>query len=292
MNASTPIHRIGQPTCDCHVHVFDPARFAYAPVRAYTPPAATVEALETMLQGLDMQRVVLVQPSIYGTDNRCLLSALQHLGTTKARGVVVVDLDSVTDSELQQLYACGARGVRLNLHVSGAGIDVVRQQVRAARRLRNLAGWHLQVHASLALHAALLNDYAALGLPVVLDHFAGGPNARPESEQQLSALLAAMRTMPLVVKLSAAYRLWSGCDAKALVQRFCEASPDQMLWGTDWPHTGGSGGQGRNPDAIEPFRDIDNASALGLVLDALPDDSVRRKLLVDNPQRLYGFDAA
>jgi 2-pyrone-4,6-dicarboxylate lactonase len=278
--------------CDCHVHVFDPARHPYAAQRAYTPGPADVAALRTMLHGLGMERVVLVQPSVYSTNNACLIDAVAQLGIGRARGVVVVDLDAAADDELEQLYVTGARGIRLNLHVSGNSLETVRQQVKAAQRLRQFPGWHVQVHASLSLHAALLDIYQALGLPIVLDHFAGGPSAGPECERQLARLLAAMRTMPLYVKLSAAYRLWSGCDAKALVQRFCEASPDQILWGTDWPHTGGSGGHGRNPDAIEPFRDIDNASALRLVLDAQPSDSVRRKLLVDNPQRLYGFDAA
>lgn len=281
--------QIPNQACDCHVHVFDPESFPYARDRAYTPGKASVADLQVMHHSLGMSRVVLVQPSVYGTDNRCLLDAIARIGQDKARGVAVVDLDKVSERALQALHAGGVRGVRLNVQVQGQALEQAQRQVLAARRLAQLPGWHLQVHAGLSVHVDMLKQYDALGIPVVLDHFAGGTTPEPSSQHQLMQLLDAMKQQPLFVKLSAAYRLPGGCNPTELTQRFYAASSDQVVWGSDWPHTGGAGAQVRNPDAIEPFRAIDNQQALRHVLQALDSPDATQKLLVDNPTRLYGF---
>lgn len=275
--------------CDCHVHVFDPLRFAYAPERAYTPGPAGLQGLRKLHAGLGVSRVVLVQPSVYGTDNACLLDALAQRGADTARGVAVLDPAVAQDAHLDRLHAAGVRGLRLNLQVSGGDLQAVRQQLTATARLAQGPGWHVQVHAPLAVHVALLPDYEALDLPVVLDHFAGGLTASADSERLLGELLAALPGLPLHIKLSAAYRLWPGCDASVLARRFHAAAPERVVWGTDWPHTGGSGGQDRKPQDIEPFRTIDNPQALAQLLSALGSERAACQLLVDNPERLYGF---
>lgn len=275
--------------CDSHVHIFDPDRFPYAQDRSYTPGQASVTTLLAMHKAMGIARVVLVQPSIYSTDNACLLDAISQIGQNRARGIAVVDLASVSDDDLQRLHSGGVRGIRLNLHVSGEGLMTVKQQVLAAQRIAHMPGWHLQVHASMGVHAAMLKHYQDLNFPVVLDHFAGGVMPDPEGEEHLLQLLKAMHSQALYVKLSAAYRLPGGCDAATLALQFYEAGPDKVLWGSDWPHTGGSGGKGRNPHEIEPFRDIHNLGALQQVVLALGQADAAQRLLVDNPTRLYGF---
>ena len=276
--------------CDCHVHVFDPARFPYLGNRAYTPPAATASDLQAMHRALGLSRAVLVQPSVYGSDNSCMVDALHQLGDTRARGIAVVDVANVTESELWALHEAGVRGIRLNLRVQGGGVETARQQVAAARRVLALPGWSLQVHASLDVTVCLLEVFRRLEKPVVLDHFAGGPMPDPSSDEMLDRLLAAMRSAPLHVKLSAPYRLWPGASAQKLARSFHDAAPDRILWGSDWPHTGGSGGAGRSPEAVEPFRQVDNHQNLQALLAWLPDEAARHRLLVANPAALYGFD--
>jgi len=294
MQISHLSQRIPKHTCDTHVHVFEPTQFPYAAKRAYTPGHASVTKLLAMHQSLGVSRVVLVQPSVYGNDNACLLDAIARIGLSQARGVAVVDLNTVSDNTLAQLHAGGVRGIRLNLHVSGeAGLSQVQQQVLAAKRLVQLPGWHLQVHASMAVQVALLDTYARLGMPVVLDHFAGGAVVdKQESAQDhalLQHLLHAMTTQLVYVKLSAAYRMAPGCDAHALTTAFYKSAPTQVLWGSDWPHTGGAGGQGRTPEAVEPFRDINNQKAITQITQALGSEAAIYQVLVSNPAHLYNF---
>ena len=144
---------------------------------------------------------------------------------------------------------------------------------------------HPEADTTLAALAAVRHP----SLPVVLDHFAGGVIPGPEGEGHLQQLLKAMANQPLYVKLSAAYRLPSGCAADALARQFHAAAPQQVLWGSDWPHTGGSGGGGRKPHEVEPFRDINNMAALQHIVLALDSAQATQQLLADNPTRLYGF---
>lgn len=289
MSSAHPILPLPAQSCDCHVHVFDPDRFPFVPMRAYTPGVAQVADLRKLHQSLGIERVVLVQPSVYGTDNACLLDALDRLGRDKARGVAVVDPGDVSDVALQRLHDGGVRGLRLNLHVDGDALAQAERQVMAAGRLARALGWHLQVHADMATIVALCHVFETLGLPVVLDHFAGGIAPGLAGDGVFASLRDALRALPLYVKLSAAYRLPPGCRPDVLAQRFYEAAPDRLLWGSDWPHTGGAGGQGRRPEAIEPFRPIDNAAALQCLHQALGSEDAFKRMLVDNPARLYGF---
>lgn len=279
--------------CDCHAHVFAPTRFPYAAQRAYTPPDAEVAFLRELHRRLGISRVVLVQPSVYGTDNACMLEAIAALGPQHARGVAVVDVAAIGEQDLWDLHEAGIRGVRLNLHVRGGGLAKAREELAAAHRLRAMPDWSLQVHATLDLVAALLDDLREVGVPVVLDHYAGGLQPDPASEELLGRLLAELRRGHLYVKLSAPYRLWTGCasaHAARLAQLFCAAAPDRILWGSDWPHTGGSGQRGGDAGAIEPFRTIDSAQVLRDLLACLPNADARHRMLVRNPAALYGFD--
>jgi predicted TIM-barrel fold metal-dependent hydrolase len=249
--------------------------------------------LRELHAALGVERVVLVQPSVYGTDNACLLAALRELGPQYARGIAVANLDTITDSALHDLHEAGVRGLRLNLHVQGGSADAARQQVAQAARLRALAGWSLQVHAALDVVVALLEDFRRLAVPVVLDHYAGGLLPDAASEELLAEVLAELRRGALYVKLSAPYRLWPGAgpdQAARLARLFHEAAPERVLWGSDWPHTGGSGQRTGDGSAIEAFRSVDDAHDLRQLLACLPDEDARLRLLVRNPAALYGFD--
>lgn len=286
--------RLPEGACDTHVHVFDPVAFPYAAARNYTPPPASLEALCAMHAALGVARVVLVQPSIYGTDNDCLLAALRTLGPGRARGVAVIDPIRTDAAEFERLHAAGVRGIRLNLAVRGdTGLDAVRGELAAARCLAGLPGLSLQIHARLAVLASLADELADLGVPVVLDHFAGASGADGADCAALDAICALMASGVAYVKLSAPYRVTrdepARRDVAALARRFCDAAPERVVWGSDWPHTGGGSGGRRDAAAIEPFRAEDNARALGQLRDWLEDDQALARILIDNPAKLYGF---
>ncbi|MES2186058.1 MAG: amidohydrolase family protein [Pseudomonadota bacterium] len=278
--------RLPPGACDCHVHVFDPERYPYAEDRGYTPAAADVQDLRAHLARSGMARVVLVQPSCYGLRNDAMLHALEALGSAAARGVAVVDADRVDEATLQGLHHAGVRGVRLNFSVQAQvdGGQAAPLLERAAARLA-ARQWHLQVHASPAMLAALQPVLARLPVRVVLDHF-GGTAAS-------SGVTLALLELPHVwLKLSAPYRASrqeNHEDLRPLVERCAAIAPDRLLWGSDWPHTGGAGTRSADPDAIEPFRKTDAVASLAQLGSWLPDDGMRRRLLVDNPAALYDF---
>lgn len=278
---------------DTHVHVFDPARFAYAAERAYTPASATVEALRACHAALGIERVVLIQPSVYGTGNACLLNAIAQWGQASCRGIAVVDLQRTSRSELQALHEAGVRGVRLNLEVQHeTDPQRVRAQLEQAAAVIDLPGWCVQVHCAATLLPALLAVLDGFRVPLVLDHFAAlRPVHASEADGPLRTLLALLRSGQVYVKLSAFYRASEQvprhADLEPLARRLIEARPDRLVWGSDWPHTGG--GRNRDPLRIEPFRAVDLDAHLESLKTWCQDAAALRRLLVDNAAELYGF---
>src|SRR5690606_1382821 len=200
-----PASALPAGACDCHVHVVgDPRRYPMAADRHYTPGPAGPANLLRHLDGLGLARAVIVQPSIYGTDNRCLLDSLEALQGA-GRGVAVLDPD-VTPAALADLHACGVRGVRINLESAGRSDP---HSIRAAlaawgRRLAPL-GWHVQVYASLDAIAAAAPALGALPVPVVLDHFAMIPAGTALADPRVQAVLGLLASGAAYVKLSAPY---------------------------------------------------------------------------------------
>ncbi|TDH59925.1 hydrolase [Dankookia rubra] len=292
-SSTTPAALSG--TCDCHVHVFAPDPFPYAAGRNYTPGPASVGDLRTFLASLGMERVVLVQPSVYGADNACLLNALEQLGPRVARGIAVIDPQRTTDAELNRMHSAGVRGVRVNLEVRGedsgrtAGEAVRAAAIRVASR-----GWALQVYADMRVIGAVSDQLAALQIPVILDHFAGAKAERGPDQPGMAQVLNLLQTGNAYVKLSAPYRASSDGPSYAnlapIAQAFFAANPERLIWASDWPHTGGA--RSRNPgsvEVVEPFQAVDDRGALDAIVGWASDDRARRALLVDNPARLYGF---
>jgi predicted TIM-barrel fold metal-dependent hydrolase len=286
---SDPGFALPAGACDCHVHVFDPRRFPLAARRTYTPATATVSDLIQFLDALGLSRVVLVQPSPYGTDNRLLLHALAALGR-RARGVAVIDR-TVAMADLQAMHAVGVRGARLNLETfgesdHGAIADVL---VQTADMVAGL-NWHIQIHARLPLVAAITSVLARLPTPVVLDHFAyASPDLTARAD--FDVLLCLMASGKIYVKLSAAHRIGvtgDGDEATALVRALISANPRRVLWGSDWPHTGSGPRALRHPDRVEPFEPVDDGLALRR-LGRWTSADERPHILVGNPAGIYDF---
>ncbi|MFE8646343.1 amidohydrolase family protein [Sphingomonas sp. NCPPB 2930] len=280
-------------SCDCHVHIFDPARFPYVAGRTYTPGTATVADLRDFTSRLGTERVVLVQPSGYGTDNRCLLDALAQLGPNRARGVAVVNPTTVPAGELAQLHAAGVRSIRLNLEVKGVeSADHAKSALRNALDLVADLHWSVQIYADLTVVAGLAGIIATAKTPVVLDHFAGLKAERGVGQEGFSTLIDLLKGDSIYIKLSAPYRASKQPgygDLAPFAKAFLETAPDRLVWASDWPHTGSSGARSEDLSRVEPFRQFDDGATLDLLRQWAGDDSLTFKILVANPARLYSF---
>jgi predicted TIM-barrel fold metal-dependent hydrolase len=290
---SVPTFAVPAGATDTHVHVFGPAaRFPFAPGRSYTPGEATVADLDRLQALLRFDRVVLVQPSPYGTDNSCLLAALAQLGP-RARAVAVID-PAVSDQTLPALDEAGVRGARLNLESAGQHDPAV-----ALAGLHGLAlrvapyGWHLQTYTGLPVIAALQAELSDLPVPLVIDHFGRADPAQGTGQPGFAALLALVASGRTYVKLSAPGRMSAApdyADATGIARALIEADPDRVLWGTDWPHTANRRDPTRPSAAIEPFQPEDDGRALNRLFEWVDGDrDLLERILVRNPARLYGF---
>jgi predicted TIM-barrel fold metal-dependent hydrolase len=276
MKTRAPKQKAPALSCDCHFHIFGPFdRYPLSEGRTYTPPPALVPAYLELAETVGLQRMVVVQASIYGTDNAVTLDAIQQFGLHRARGVAVID-DSFDEAALRRLHGQGIRGVRFNM-VSGNGTP--EDQLEAlARRVAPL-GWHIQIYADGAKMLEIGGLLAGLPVEVVIDHCGGVKAALGVRHPQFQALLRLMDSGRAWMKLSSYRASSTGApwdDVEANVKALVAAAPDRCVWGTDWPHS-----------------QMDPAPEAGLLLDQLfawvPDVGVRQTILVDNPARLYGF---
>jgi 2-pyrone-4,6-dicarboxylate lactonase len=267
--------------CDCHAHILGPAsRHAYSPDRIYTPPDCLLPDYRVMLETLGVGRAVLVQPSVYGTDNTVVLAALRELGES-ARGVAVVD-PSVTDDELETMHATGVRGVRVNVVdvKEGKGAVPVEQLRALARRIAPLR-WHLELLAHVDGWPRLDRDLEDFPVEVVFGHLGYLPAAKGVADAGFRALLRLAAAGRAWAKLTGPYRISSRTmphpDVTPLAHALLEAAPSQVVWGTDWPHVMVKGAMPNDGDLAD------------LLPGWIPDADLRRQVLVENPARLYGF---
>ena len=280
---------------DCHMHVIGPFdRFPLAAVRAYTVPEALLASHEAMKRRVGLERTVLVQLSGHGEDNRALLAALKELGP-RGRGIAVLPL-AVSQEELESLHAQGIRGVRLNLatlksrHGSDPGALVAQFE-----RLLAPLGWHLQVFADSTTLVSMRDAILKSGVPVVIDHM-GHPDAAKGIEQpDFQAVLGLCAAEHVWVKLSGADRITRSTgrlrDAIPFIQALVAVAPKRLVWGSDWPHLGfHANRQVTGSEEITAHRDLDVQDLLAVLFESIPEEN-RKAILVDNPARLYGFDA-
>lgn len=277
--------------CDCHVHVVgDRARYPMVSDRHYTPGPASVKDLKHHMASLSLTRAVIVQPSVYGTDNTCMLDGLRGLEGA-GRGVAVLSEDA-SDAQLHDLHVSGVRGLRLNLESVGSrDTQRMREDMQAwAQRLAPL-GWHLQVFASLDVIAEGAPIFDALPVPVVLDHFAGIPAETALTDQRVQTVFSLVASGAAYVKLSAPYRIdSSGTGAQAvatLAAALIATNPARMLWASDWPHT--SRERGKSPLEVSAYRQIGSRQLAQGLNTWLGDEALRTRVLVENPARLYDF---
>ena len=280
--------------CDCHVHVFgDPQRYPFVPTRTYTPEPASVAELKSLLDALDMDRVVLVQPSVYGTDNRCTLDAVRALGT-RARAIAVIDANT-TDAALDGMARTGVRGIRVNLTQAGVTDPAAALPgLRAAMARARARGWHVQINTSLRIIDALRSELQASEVPIVIDHFGGAQASAGLQQPGFDALITLVKSGKAYVKISAATDLVSTqapdyADVIPLAKALVAANPQRVLWGTDWPHPDTRAVPGRKNTDIAPLVQTDDGRVLNLLALWVPDERTRRAILVENPAKLYGF---
>lgn len=283
---------------DTHVHVFDPWRFPYVSHRAYTPGAATAADLLRHLDRIGCGRVVCVQPSVYGTNNACLLDALAQLTAAgvEARGSVVLDR-TATLGQLEVMHEAGVRSVRINAVVSelgsAAGADALVQRLQGLDEQLGPLGWGIELFAPLKAVLSVAGAFARLRRPVVLDHF-----ALLQPGDDLSGLHALARlldaTPDLFLKLSAPYQVSAQspdyADLAPVVRTLVATVPEQLLWGSNWPHTSGHARDpGQSPGDIEPFRYEDDVHTLALLRSRIGASTAWEHLMVHTPARLFGF---
>jgi predicted TIM-barrel fold metal-dependent hydrolase len=291
---STPVNfDVPAGACDCHTHIHpDPEKFPFFSGRVYTPELASPEEMTALHKALHIERVVIVTPSIYGTDNSATLFGMKARGPT-ARGVAVID-EKTSEADLDAMGQAGIRGIRLNLATGGVNDPAVaRPRFQTAVERVKGRGWHIQIFTNLPMITATKDLVAASPVPVVFDHFGGAQAALGVEQPGFADLLELVKSGKAYVKISGAYRAsklgpdYTDCIplAKALIA----ANADRIVWGTDWPHPDSVTPPGKKVTDVTPLFQIDDGRLLNQLPVWAPDAAVRNKILVDNPARLYGF---
>ncbi len=291
---STPVNfDVPAGACDCHTHIHgDPEKFPFFSGRVYTPELASPEEMSALHKALRIERVVIVTPSVYGTDNSATLFGMKARGAS-ARGVAVID-DKTPESDLDTMAKAGIRGIRLNLATGGVSDPAVgRPRFQAAvERVKN-RNWHIQLFTGLAMISAIKDLVATSPVPVVFDHFGGAQAALGPEQPGFSDLLELVKSGKAYVKISGAYRASKlgpdYADAAPLARALIAANSDRIVWGTDWPHPDSVTPPGKKPSDVTPLFQIDDGRLLNQLPAWAPETSIRKKILVDNPAQLYGF---
>ena len=291
---STPVSfDVPQGACDCHTHIHgDPEQFPFSAGRVYTPETALPEEMASLHEALHMQRVVIVTPSVYGTDNAATLYGMKARGGN-ARGVAVID-DETPESELDAMGRAGVCGIRINLATGGNNDPAVgRARFQAAVARVRRRGWHVQMYTNLKVVAALKDDLAAAPVPVVIDHFGGLRSELGLEQPGFAELLELVGSGKAYVKISGAYRVSKLApdypDVAPFAQALIAASSERVVWGTDWPHPNSTTPAGKSPMDVNPLFQIDDGRLLNQLPVWAPDAAIRQRILVENPARLYGF---
>jgi predicted TIM-barrel fold metal-dependent hydrolase len=263
--------------CDAHFHVFEPG-YPHVPDPLYTFPDATLRQYLRMTEVLGIERMVLVQPTFYGTDNSLLLQALQKVGP-RCRAVARI-ADDATDHDLDRYHRAGVRAIRLDLFARGAWPtgDII-TYVRAMAARARPRGWHLQFYTPGTIVRDLLPFLADFEDTFVIDHMGYMKRSDGLTQADFNRLLALLAGGHCYIKLSGPYRVAPGQPLTSVLpigRALVQARPDRLVWGSDWPHL---------PDGQR-----DTGEMLNLLADWAPDATDRYQILVEAPTRLFYAD--
>ena len=265
--------------CDCHMHIYDAARFPLVPSQRVPPTDAAVPQYRLLQKRIGTTRVVIVTPRNYATENQVTVDAIAQLGPT-ARGVAVLH-PTVTDAELKLLHAAGVRGIRFSLSDPATAVVTLDMVEPLSKRAANL-GWHVQFNIEGQQVVEWADLLRRLPSQMVFDHLGHPPlpaGIDHPSHVIIRGLIERGRTW---VKLSGAYSNSKVGppypEATTIAQAFVKAAPDRMVWGSDWPHP-----------SEPPNRKPNDAVLFDLLSEWAPDEATRHRILVENPVTLYGF---
>ncbi|OWF66240.1 hypothetical protein B6A14_03320 [Polynucleobacter hirudinilacicola] len=271
---------------DCHAHVCGPAsQYPYAQERIYTPPDATLESYKDLLKMLGVDRAVLVQPSVYGTDNRAMLAAL-NIYPEQLRGVAVIpsNLQDITDAYLEELHSAGVRGIRCNIvDVADKSAELPIQNLKdLANRIKPF-GWHLELLMHVNEYPDLAKVFENFPVDLVFGHFGYSHAKHGIQNEGFLGLLELLKSNRAWAKMTGPYRICDGglpyLDMRPLNDAVIKANPRRLVWGTDWPHV---------MVKKQMPHDADLCDLLG---SWVVDENLRKSILVDNPCILYDFAA-
>ena len=268
--------------CDSHAHVCGPqSRYSFYSKRTFTPPDSLLSDYQQMLKTLGVERAVLVQPSVYGTDNTAMLDAMKA-GGPNFRGVAAL-ADDISESEIRRMHEAGVRGARLNV------VDVKDRKpgTLPLARLRELAqrikpfGWHMEFLMHVDEFPDLDQMLSDFPVDTVYGHLGYVKTTQGITNVGFQALLRLMKVGKAWAKLTGPYRISTEplphADTNAFASALISAAPEQVVWGTDWPHVHIKSPMPNDGDLAD------------LLAEWIPDGATRKKILVDNPARLYGF---
>ena len=272
-------------TADCHMHIYDPGRFPMPPNPRVAPMNATVESYQLLQKRDGTTRVVIVTPRNYGVQNDCTVDAIARLGGAqgKARGVAVLHPD-VAEAELKRLNDAGIRGSRFSLGDATSAAVTVDMVEPLAKRVADL-GWHLQFNVEGDMIVEMEAIFNRLPTPIVFDHLGHPPLPAGTDHPSHAIIRRLIDKGKTWVKLSGAYSNTKVGppypEATKIAQTFVKAAPERMVWGSDWPHP--TEANDKKPD---------DAFLFDLLSVWINDDATRQKILVENPEVLYGFPKA
>jgi D-galactarolactone isomerase len=254
---------------DCHHHIYD-ARYPADPKAALRPQDALVEDYRALQRRIGTTRHVIVQPSTYGTDNRCTLDALAAFGP-EARAVAVVN-ESVSDAELKRMDTLGVRGIRFNLAQAGA---TTAEMIEPLSKRVNEFGWHIQINATAPIIMSIMDILNRVPSPIVFDHLAHVPEPVGIDDPLFARVRRLIDKGKTWVKLSGAYQDTkvgppTYADSSLVARAYVKAAPERMVWGSDWPHP--------SEQQVKP----DDALLFDLLADWAPDETARNRILVQN----------
>jgi len=267
--------------CDCHHHIYDPARFAMVPTPGRPPPSnGSMVEYRLLQKRIGTTRHVVVQPRNYGVENEVTLDALKQ-AAGNARGVAVVR-PTVTDAELKRFHDAGVRGIRFSIGDPKSRVVQPDMIEPLAKRIAGM-GWHIQFNMEGEQVVELADLLRRLPTPMVFDHLGNPPLPAGIGHPSHAIILELLDKGRAWVKLSGAYSNTKigppdYPDATKIAQAFVKAAPERLVWGSDWPHP-------TMPDDNKP----DDALLFDLMTVWVPNEAMRNRILVDNPAMLYGF---